>query len=527
MKYNNILKAEFRDRPNRFIAHVELHGHIETVHVKNTGRCRELLVPGCQVMLEESGNPARKTRYDLVSVCKNGRWINMDSQAPNQAAAEWVQGGGLFPEEVTVYRERKYGNSRFDLFVESPERKAFIEVKGVTLEEDNIAMFPDAPTERGVKHVEELINCMQDGYEAYLLLVIQMKGIQLFRPNWDTHHKFGEVLVNAQKAGVKILAYDCLIGDDFMEIQDPVPLDLKEPGTEAVETEIPDLSPEASKTDLPGEIVNLLVDWYRKNKRVLPWRDKDNAYYTWISEIMLQQTRVEAVKPYFLRFIKELPDIQALACCPEEKLMKLWEGLGYYNRVRNMQIAARTVIEEYGGKLPDDYQELQKLKGIGSYTAGAIASIAYGKVAPAVDGNVLRVISRVTLSREDILKQSVKRSMEQQIVAIMPANRPGAFNQALMELGAMVCVPNGEPHCEVCPLKELCLARKKGAVDEIPVKKAKKPRRVEEKTVMIIRDGEHLAIHKRPPKGLLSGLYELPNTEGHLTQDEAVAWVKE
>ena len=274
-------------------------------------------------------------------------------------------------------------------------------------------------------------------------------------------------------------------------------------------------------------IVQPLLKWFDQNARILPWRDQPTPYRVWVSEIMLQQTRVEAVKPFYQRFMEALPDIQALADCEEEELLKLWEGLGYYNRVRNMQTAACTVIQEYGGKLPDDYQELQKLKGIGSYTAGAIASIAYGKVAPAVDGNVLRVISRVTLSREDILKQSVKRSMEQQIVAIMPANRPGAFNQALMELGAMVCVPNGEPHCEVCPLKELCLARKKGVVDEIPVKKAKKPRRVEEKTVMIIRDGEHLAIHKRPPKGLLSGLYELPNTEGHLTQDEAVAWVKE
>ena len=273
-------------------------------------------------------------------------------------------------------------------------------------------------------------------------------------------------------------------------------------------------------------IVQPLLKWFDQNARILPWRDQPTPYRVWVSEIMLQQTRVEAVKPFYQRFMEALPDIQALADCDEEELLKLWEGLGYYNRVRNMQIAARTVLQEYGGKLPDDYLELQKLKGIGSYTAGAITSIAYGKVAPAVDGNVLRVISRVALSREDILKQSVKRSMEQAIVAIMPADRPGAFNQALMELGAMVCVPNGEPHCERCPLKELCLTRKMGAIDEIPVKRERKPRRIEEKTVMIIRDGEHLAIHKRPPKGLLPGLYELPNTEGHLTQDEAVAWVK-
>ena len=224
------------------------------------------------------------------------------------------------------------------------------------------------------------------------------------------------------------------------------------------------------------QIVQPLLRWFDQNARILPWRDQPTPYRVWVSEIMLQQTRVEAVKPFYQRFMEALPDIQTLANCEEEELLKLWEGLGYYNRVRNMQIAARTVIEEYGGKLPDDYLELQQLKGIGSYTAGAISSIAYGKVAPAVDGNVLRVISRVTLSREDILKQSVKRGIEQAIVEIMPADRPGAFNQALMELGAMVCVPNGEPHCESCPLKELCLARKMGAMDEIPVKKEVKAR---------------------------------------------------
>lgn len=232
MKYKNTVRAEFCDRPNRFIAHVKINGVMETVHVKNTGRCRELLVPGCPVILEKSGNTARKTAYDLISVCKEGRWINMDSQAPNQAAAEWIQGGGLFPEEVSVYRERKYGNSRFDIYVESPERKAFIEVKGVTLEENNIVRFPDAPTERGLKHVEELAECMQDGYEAYLLFVIQMKNVRKFQPNWNTHHRFGDALKAAREAGVRILAMDCMIGEDFMRIQDPVEVDLEETDAE-------------------------------------------------------------------------------------------------------------------------------------------------------------------------------------------------------------------------------------------------------------------------------------------------------
>lgn len=275
------------------------------------------------------------------------------------------------------------------------------------------------------------------------------------------------------------------------------------------------------------EIVQPLLNWFDQNARILPWRDQPTPYRVWVSEIMLQQTRVEAVKPFYQRFMEALPDIQALAECEEEKLLKLWEGLGYYNRVRNMQIAARTVMSDYQGVLPDVYTELLKLKGIGSYTAGAIASIAYGKTAPAVDGNVLRVISRVTLNREDVLKQSVKRKIEQEMMNIMPVERPGAFNQALMELGAMVCVPNGAPHCEKCPLKDMCQARLKNVIEEIPVKKAKKPRRIEELTVFILRDGEHLAIHKRPKNGLLSGLYELPNTLGHLNQEEAIEWVKE
>ena len=220
MNYSHTVKARFLDRPNRFVAHVELDGQTETVHVKNTGRCRELLVPGYEVILEEGQNPARKTRYDLISVCKEGRWIN-------KAAEEWLLKGGFFPEDISVYRERKYGNSRFDLYIESPVRKAFMEVKGVTLEEDNIVRFPDAPTERGIKHVRELIRCMKDGYEAYLLLVIQMKDVRYFQPNWKTHPEFGMVLREAAEAGVKLLAYDCLVGENFMEICDPVSIDLE------------------------------------------------------------------------------------------------------------------------------------------------------------------------------------------------------------------------------------------------------------------------------------------------------------
>lgn len=276
-----------------------------------------------------------------------------------------------------------------------------------------------------------------------------------------------------------------------------------------------------------NEIVQPLISWYRQNKRILPWRDQKNAYYTWVSEIMLQQTRVEAVKPYFLRFIGELPDVKALAECPEEKLMKLWEGLGYYNRVRNMQSAAQVVVAEYGGVLPASYEELLALKGIGSYTAGAIASIAYDIPVPAVDGNVLRVFSRITEDRQDIMKQSVRRQVEEKLLGIMPKEAPGDFNQALMELGAVVCVPNGPARCMECPVAALCKAYHHGTVDELPVKAPKKKRTIENRTVLVIQDGERTAIHKRPQEGLLAGLYELPNVEGHLSMDEALQKVKE
>ena len=278
------------------------------------------------------------------------------------------------------------------------------------------------------------------------------------------------------------------------------------------------------------QLVQPLQSWFAQNARVLPWRENPIAYYVWISEIMLQQTRVEAVKPYFDRFIRELPDVKALAECEEDRLLKLWEGLGYYNRVRNLKIAANQILDNYDGVIPSEYEELLKLKGIGHYTAGAIASIAYGKAVPAVDGNVLRVISRVTADDSDIMKQSVRKHMEAKLLELMSEEGsdviPSIFNQALMELGATVCLPNGAPKCDVCPWHDLCEARKQDKISELPVKKKAKERRIEEKTVFIIKDGEQLALHKRPKKGLLAGLYELPNTEGHLSEDEAIEYIK-
>lgn len=269
-----------------------------------------------------------------------------------------------------------------------------------------------------------------------------------------------------------------------------------------------------------GIIVKDLLLWFQENARVLPWREQKNPYYIWVSEIMLQQTRVEAVKEYFLRFIKELPNVQALAEVEEDKLLKLWEGLGYYNRVKNMQKAAIQIMEQYHGKLPADYEALLKLKGIGTYTAGAIASIAYEIPVPAVDGNVLRVAKRLAGSYDDIAKASVKKDLEEALIKIMPDGHSGAFNQSLMELGAIVCLPNGAPLCEKCPVQKYCLAYKKDIVMELPVKSKKKARTIEEKTVFLIEYQKQYALHQRSGNGLLAGLWELPNIEGKFEEKQ-------
>lgn len=230
MNYNNVVEGRFLARPNRFIAHVEINGKTEICHVKNTGRCRELLVPGAKVYLQSFGaDSPRKTKFDLIAVEKGNLLINMDSQAPNKAAGEFLAAGGVLPQPTLIRPETKWGNSRFDFYLEQGERRVFLEVKGCTLEENGMAMFPDAPTERGVKHLRELIACRQDGYEACLLLVIQMKGVSSFTPAWEKHYAFGETLREAAAAGVKLLAYDCVVTPDSMRLDSPVHIDLSLP----------------------------------------------------------------------------------------------------------------------------------------------------------------------------------------------------------------------------------------------------------------------------------------------------------
>lgn len=519
------MEAVFLERPNRFTAYVELNGKRETVHVKNTGRCRELLREGVTVYLQDTGADSeaehrekkaveekrtktgasqRKTRYDLTAVLKDGQVINIDSQAPNAAVREWIEESGVFGKVSLVQPEYTYGDSRIDFYIEAEDKKILLEVKGVTLKEDRTAAFPDAPSERALKHVRELEKARKKGYEAYVLFVLQMKETDVLVPNTRTQPEFAEALREAERAGVKILAYDCVVEKDSIQLDKPVAVRLY---------------PEMVTLE---RINKPLLLWYDKARRVLPWREAPAPYRVWVSEIMLQQTRVEAVKPYFERFMEALPDIKSLAQAEEETLLKLWEGLGYYNRVRNLQKAAIQIEERFDGRMPDTYEELVSLPGIGSYTAGAVASIAYGKKLPAVDGNVLRVIMRFLADESDIAETKVKKKVEYWLCHTMPSKRPGDFNQAMMELGAMVCLPNGAPRCGECPLQELCAAHRAGTEMDFPKKAAKKPRVIEEKTVLMLRDEEKTALRRRPPKGLLAGLYEFPSLEGFLSEKEVL-----
>lgn len=266
-----------------------------------------------------------------------------------------------------------------------------------------------------------------------------------------------------------------------------------------------------------SQIVQPLLDWFSTHARDLPWRRDREPYHVWLSEIMLQQTRVEAVKGYYARFLAAAPDVSALAALPEDRLLKLWEGLGYYNRARNLQKCAR-MLSERGGRFPETKEGLLSLPGVGDYTAGAIASICFEQPTAAVDGNVLRVCTRLLDDSTPIDDAAFKRRLSAALSAVYPAGRCGDFTQALMELGATVCVPNGEPKCGECPVRSLCLAAARGTAASLPVKKPKRPRREESRTVFLLRCGDRLAVCRRPERGLLAGLWELPNTEGLLSE---------
>ena len=263
-----------------------------------------------------------------------------------------------------------------------------------------------------------------------------------------------------------------------------------------------------------GAVSEPLIQWFELNRRLLPFRQEPSAYHIWVSEIMLQQTRVSAALPYYERFLAALPDIPALAACEEEKLHKLWEGLGYYSRVRNLQKAAKIVCEQYGGELPADYDALRALPGIGDYTAGAIASISFGLPVPAVDGNVLRVFSRLYNDDGLITDPKVKRAFTARVMEHQPPAAPGDYNQALMELGALVCVPNGAPLCDVCPLAGLCQARAAGTTAVLPQKAKPKPRKVLPVTVALVESPAGFLVQQRPAKGLLAGLWQPVLWEG-------------
>lgn len=268
-----------------------------------------------------------------------------------------------------------------------------------------------------------------------------------------------------------------------------------------------------------------LIPWYEAHKRELPWRQDKEPYHVWLSEIMLQQTRVEAVKEYYRRFLTTLPTIADLAEAPEEQILKLWEGLGYCNRVRNLQKAAQTICADYAGVFPSEYAQIRSLSGIGDYTAGAIASICFDAPTPAVDGNVLRVYSRLLADDANIDLQTTKKRITGKLQETYPRKNPGIATQALMELGATVCVPNGAPRCDVCPVAEICQAREQDTWRDLPVRSEKKKRKIVDKTVFILLMEDTVALHKRSASGLLAGMWEFPNVDAKLDKQEAVTQV--
>lgn len=270
-----------------------------------------------------------------------------------------------------------------------------------------------------------------------------------------------------------------------------------------------------------AKLSDILLSWYDSERRILPWREDPTPYHVWVSEIMLQQTRVDTVIEYYQRFLRELPDVKSLAEAEEERLLKLWQGLGYYSRIRNMHKGAIQVMEEYGGKIPGTPKELQKLSGIGEYVAAAISSIAFSYPIPSVDGNLLRVYARMTGYEESIRTTAARKVATAYYEEILDRTRPGDMNQALMDLGATICLPNGAPLCEKCPWQMRCEARRAGKEQQLPVKEEKKQRRKEKRTVLRIRLGDRVVIGKRPKRGLLANLYELPNAEGWLTEAQA------
>ena len=298
-------------------------------------------------------------------------------------------------------------------------------------------------------------------------------------------------------------------------------------------------------------MIQRLLAWYHENRRILPWREDPTPYHVWLSEIMLQQTRVETVKEYYARFLAALPDIPSLAAAPEDQVMKLWEGLGYYSRARNLQKAAKAVCSEYQGSMPETASALRKLPGIGSYTAAAIASIACGEPEPALDGNLMRVFARVTRYEKEIGQRAAKETAEKLYRGLFDAagkmrqetarnsagdgtvsgqssNLYGTLNQALMDLGATICLPNGAPVCGACPWSACCLAHLQlpGRETDLPKMPAKKPRKIQQYTVFLLQDGERIALRRRPPEGLLAGLFGFPMAEGHLTDREALQYVR-
>ena len=496
MHYKKIVKGSFLERQNRFTATCLIEGRETRVHVKNTGRLGELLLKGSEVCLLPADKEERKTSFDLISVKSGDEIVHIDSQAPNVLVAEWLE-----KQQVSFKREVAYGASRLDFQTE----EGYIEVKGVTLKQGQYAVFPDAPSTRAIKHVRELIKAKEAGHEAALFFVVQRSDCDFVTPNTVTSPEFAEAVKEAKQKGVLLKGFKCRVTEKAVRITGEIPVVLPE---------------EALLDAAEG-----LMGWYEKNKRDLPWRKDRTPYKVLVSEVMLQQTTVKAVIPYFERFMQACPDVLSLSKIPDLELNKLWEGLGYYSRARNLKKAAEKVVSDCGGLFPDTYEGVKSLPGVGDYTAGAIMAFAYQKPYPALDGNAVRVITRLMGFEENVSDPKVLGYLRGVTGLVIPKMRALEYNEALIEFGALVCGKN--PDCPDCPVKNVCRGYRYGIQKDLPKKNKAPQKKVQKKTVLIFVNDDKIGIEKRPSEGLLAGLYGFPLLQGRLSPEEVRKYLNE
>ncbi len=502
------LEARLIRRYKRFLADIRLpDGSERTVHCPNPGSMLGTCAPGSAVRCSTHDGARRKLRHTLEMIRVGRVWVGLHAARANDVVARALGRDAYAPFAgyAEIAREAKSPEgSRFDFRLSGrvdDERPCWIEVKSVTLCEARRARFPDAVTLRGRRHLEHLMARRSEGDRAALLYVVQRGDADSVAPAEDIDPAYATTLREAARAGVEVHALSARVLRDRIRLERALPVELGAPAEVAA----------PSDTTRGGirKIRAPLLRWYDANRRDLPWRDSDDPYAIWISEAMLQQTRVETVIPYWARFLDRFPDVTSLARAELDDVYAVWTGLGYYSRARNLKRAAETIVAEHAGRLPDTVEELQRLQGIGRYTAGAIASIAFDREAPLVDGNVIRVFTRVLGIHEDSASKSVVDRIWTVAGELVKGRRPGDLNQALMELGATLCTPR-KPHCLACPIRRHCRAHAAGDAESLPIKHKKTKVRRMRAVAALIECGDEILAVRRPEQGLMAGLWELP-----------------